>query len=112
MPVRLRASRRGGATIHCVCSGTKKLPFAGCSVVLAFAPFVSVGEAGSLQIVWDDLRLRRADIWHVTNEEPQATKFKLVTGGARELGNNAGEDLRQLSRSPASPLTSCLSRWS
>jgi hypothetical protein len=37
---------------------------------------VSVGEAGSLQIVWDDLRLRRADIWRVTNEEPQATKIE------------------------------------
>ena len=76
MPVRLRASRRFGATIHCVCSGTKKLPFAGYSGVPAFAPSGSFGEAGSLQIVWDDLRLRRADIWRVTNEEPQATKIE------------------------------------
>jgi hypothetical protein len=43
----------------------------------------SLGEAGSLQIVWDDLRMRRADIWRATDEEPQATKFAFPGGHRR-----------------------------
>ena len=36
----------------------------------------------SLQIVWDDLRSSRADIWHAPSEEPQATTIQPVRGPA------------------------------
>ena len=54
-------------------SGKKKLPFAGYSDVVG--PGLRPGRQRSLQIVWDDLRSSRADIWHAASEEPQATKI-------------------------------------
>ena len=82
MPVRRRSlcERRRNDTCVWSDSGTKKLPFAGYSVA-ALPPDRGSHQSdrrskGSLQIVWDDLRMRRADIWRVTNEEPQATKIE------------------------------------
>ena len=72
MPVRRRSLRELWRNDTCVWSdsGTKKLPFAGYSVAAAF------GRLRSLQIVWDDLRTSRADIWRVADEGPQANKFR------------------------------------
>jgi hypothetical protein len=75
MPVRRRSLRELWRNDTCVWSdsGKKKLPFAGYSDVVGrvFRP----RRQRSLQIVWDDLRSSRADIWHAASEEPQATKI-------------------------------------
>ena len=83
MPVRRRSLRELWRNDTCVWSdsGKKKLPFAGYSVVES-AQLSAVSSQGwqlkpgsSLQIVWDDLRSSRADIWHAASEEPQASRI-------------------------------------
>ena len=84
MPVRRRSLRELGATTHACGLTVERRNYRLQDIQLSELQRFGVSArltAGadsrrSLQIVWDDLRSSRADIWRAASEEPQATKIQ------------------------------------